>query len=331
MMHAGRKNAGQSNPKTKVPNPMSVNSVNSNTGASIALEALNQTNTQLAATQKQISTGYRVADASDDGAAYAVAQGVRSNVAILTAANNQLGNAQGLLGVTNTALSSATTQMTSIATDLTNLADSNGSSSTDYQAKLKTDITQLISNLNGASYNGQSLMGTFDTSTGATVTASTQQNVVTDETGTTTTLNPYTGGTDAGGTQALLSTAIQNLITVASAASPAAAQSAAQNALQAVPTPPATGSGTGYFSTLQTGLQNMANGSGAQTNFVTNQVTYNKSKIDSLNNGLGSLVDADLAAESAQLTSLQIKQQLGEQSLSIANQAPSGLISLFRG
>ena len=324
MMHAGRKNAGQSNPKTKVPNPMSVNSVNSNTGASIALEALNQTNTQLAATQKQISTGYRVNDASDDGAAYAVAQGVRSNVAILTAANNQLGNAQGLLGVTNTALSSATTQMTSIATDLTNLADSSGSSSTDYTSKLKTDITQLISNLNGASYNGQSLMGTFDTSTGATATASVSQNVVTDEIGTTTALNPYTGTTgDAGMSQSSLSTAIQNLLTVATAGTSAAAQ----NALQAS----GTGSGTGYFATLQTGLQNMANASGAQTNFVTNQVTYNKSKIDSLNNGLGSLVDADLAAESAQLTSLQIKQQLGEQSLSIANQAPSGLISLFRG
>ncbi len=323
MMHAGRKNAGQSNPKTKVPIPMSVNSVNTNTGASIALEALNQTNTQLAATQKQISTGYRVNDASDDGAAYAVAQGVRSNVAILTAANNQLGNAQGLLSVTNTALSSATTQMTSIATDLTNLADSNGSSTADYTSKLKTDVTQLISNLNGASYNGQSLMGTFDTSTGATATASASQNVVTDETGTQYTLNPYTAGTDAGGTQALLSTAIQNLLSVATAGTSAAAQ----NALQAT----GTGTGNGYFSALQTGLQNMANASGAQTNFVTNQVTYNKSKIDSLNNGLGSLVDADLAAESAQLTSLQIKQQLGEQSLSIANQAPSGLISLFRG
>jgi flagellin len=308
----------------------SVNSVNTNTGAMVALEALNTTNTQLAATQKQISTGYRVNDASDDGAAYAVAQGVRSNVAILTAANNQLGNAQGLLGVTNTALSSATTQMTAIATDLTNMADSSGTTMTaaQYSTKLSTDITQLVSDLNGASYNGQSLIGSF--SNGGTVsgTAATSQNVVTDEKGTTFALSPYgsgESGTAAASAQGSLATLIQNLVSVVTAGSSDAAQQALLSSSAG------TGATAGAFSALQSSLQNMANVSGAQTNYVTNQQTYNSSKIDSLNSGLGSLVDADLAAESAQLTSLQIKQQLGEQSLSIANQAPSGLISLFRG
>jgi flagellin len=69
---------------------------------------------------------------------------------------------------------------------------------------------------------------------------------------------------------------------------------------------------------------------GAQVNYINNQVSYNSSKIDALNAGLGSLVDADLAAESAQLTALQIRQQLGEQSLSIANAAPDMLLTLFR-
>ena len=54
--------------------------------------------------QKQISTGYRVADATDDGAAYAVAQSVRSSVSALTTANQQLGNVQGLLSTTSSAL-----------------------------------------------------------------------------------------------------------------------------------------------------------------------------------------------------------------------------------
>ncbi len=321
MMHAGRKNAGQSNPKTKVPIPMSLNSVNTNAGAAIALEALNSTNTQLASTQKQISTGYRVNDASDDGAAYAVAQGVRSNVSILTAANNQLGNSQGLLSVTNTALSSATTQMSSIATDLTNLADSSGGSisSEQYLSKFKTDVGQLISYLNGANYNGQSLVGSFSSTSGSVAGTTSSLSVVTDEQGTQYTLNPY-NGSNSGSTQASLADALVKLLTVSDATSAQAALSSS-----------GTGSASAAFSTLQTGLQDMANAAGAQTNYVTNQITYNKSKIDSLNSGLGSLVDADLAAESAQLTSLQIKQQLGEQSLSIANQAPSGLISLFRG
>jgi flagellin len=52
---------------------------------------------------------------------------------------------------------------------------------------------------------------------------------------------------------------------------------------------------------------------------------------DSVKEGLGSIVDADLAEESARLTSLQTKQQLAVQSLSIANQTPQSLLNLFRG
>jgi len=69
---------------------------------------------------------------------------------------------------------------------------------------------------------------------------------------------------------------------------------------------------------------------GASVNYVNNQISYNSDKIDSLNSGLGSLVDADLAKESAMLQSLQIQQQLGTQALSLANQAPQTLLSLFK-
>ena len=65
------------------------------------------------------------------------------------------------------------------------------------------------------------------------------------------------------------------------------------------------------------------NAYGAAQNYVSNQITFNNDKVDALNSGLGSLIDADLAKESAQLTALQIKQQLGVQSLSLANQAPT--------
>jgi flagellin len=69
---------------------------------------------------------------------------------------------------------------------------------------------------------------------------------------------------------------------------------------------------------------------GSEVNYVNNQVSYNNDKIDALNTGLGSLVDADLAKESAQLQALQIRQQLGTQALSLANQAPQTLLSLFK-
>ena len=81
-----------------------------------------------------------------------------------------------------------------------------------------------------------------------------------------------------------------------------------------------------HFNALSKALNTV----GAEVNYVNNQVSYNSDKIDALNVGVGSLVDADLAKESAQLQALQIRQQLGTQSLSIANQAPAALLSLFK-
>jgi flagellin len=77
-------------------------------------------------------------------------------------------------------------------------------------------------------------------------------------------------------------------------------------------------------------VNNALNTVGNSINYVNNETTYNNNKIDALNNGLGSLIDADLAKESAQLTALQIRQQLGTQALSMANQAPQTLLSLFK-
>nr|MCU0945992.1 flagellin [Rubritepida sp.] len=64
--------------------------------------------------------------------------------------------------------------------------------------------------------------------------------------------------------------------------------------------------------------------------YVDNQINFNKSIIDAQESGLGALIDADLAKESARLQALQIRQQLGSQALGIANQAPQVLLSLFR-
>jgi flagellin len=87
-----------------------------------------------------------------------------------------------------------------------------------------------------------------------------------------------------------------------------------------------TGTFVNQLNTIGTELNNY----GSATNYVNNQITYNSDKINALNSGLGSLIDANLAQESALLTSLQIKQQLGTQALSIANNAPQSLLSLFK-
>ena len=101
---------------------MSMNSVNTNSGAMVALQSLNRTNEQMAVTQKRISTGLKVADAKDDGASFAVAQKVRADIAGLSAANDQLGSARGLLDTTLQALGKVSTKMAEIKDTLVNLA-----------------------------------------------------------------------------------------------------------------------------------------------------------------------------------------------------------------
>ncbi len=330
-------------------------SVNTNTGAMTALMSLNATSTMLQSTEKQISTGYKVADATDDGAAYAVAQGVRSNVNVLSAVNNQLGSTQGLMSVTNSAINSATTLMTKMGTDLANMADAATTTEQGaYQTTFASDIQQLSSYLNGASYNGTSLIDksavslapgsdgattiTFVPPAAATA-APAAQNVVQDESGTQYKISSFVNQSGTMSTTAATITAagpngftsandlINQLVNIANGGT-----AAAKDALGTGTAGAAAAAGSGYstLNALSTQLNAQANTFAAQTSYINNQVTFNSSKIDSLNTGLGTLVDADLAAESAQLTSLQIKQQLGQQALSIANQAPSGLTSLFR-
>src|SRR6516165_3576403 len=117
---------------------MSLNSVNTNYGAMIALESLNKTNADLQTTQKQVSTGYRVADATDDGAAYAVAQSVRSTVGALTTANQQLGTTQGLLSTTQSGLNNISNTMASMRDVLVEMSNSNGSTYSQYQTQYKS-------------------------------------------------------------------------------------------------------------------------------------------------------------------------------------------------
>lgn len=69
---------------------------------------------------------------------------------------------------------------------------------------------------------------------------------------------------------------------------------------------------------------------GAAKAQVTGQIDYVSKLMDAVDKGVGSLVDADMNAESARLASLQVQQQLGIQALSIANQNSQNILSLFR-
>jgi flagellin len=290
---------------------MSLNSVNTNMGAMIALESLNKTNAGLATSQKRISTGYRVADSTDDGAAYAVAQSVRSTVGALTTANQQLGNVQGLLATTQSGLNDISNTMASMRDVLVSLSDANvsGNQRTQYVNQYKSLLANVQSFVQDAGYNGKTLIGNIAGSSGTF----TKINTIRNEAGATYGLLTYSGS------------ALYNAITFTAVwAMVGGTQAAAVAALLT------TGPTGGTFIVQQNSVGGELNTIGSNVNYVNNQVTYNSNRIDALNTGLGSLVDADLAKESANLQALQIRQQLGTQALSLANQAPQTLLSLFK-
>jgi flagellin len=276
---------------------MSLNSVNTNMGAMVALQSLNRTNEALNVTQKRISTGLRVNDAKDDGAAFAVAQAVRADVAGINAANEQLGGVKGILDTALSGLNKVSETMVKVRETLVRLADDtlNADQRAQYETQYTALQTQITNFISDATYNGRTLLSTTAPAGGDITTTR-------NESGTTYTITAVDGAAD--------------LIVAAAPADAAAAQAALADG--------------GNFDTVQTAISNALNTFGSDARYIDAQISYNKDKADSLEAGLGALIDADLAKESARLQSLQIRQQLGTQALSIANQAPQTLLSLFR-
>jgi flagellin len=283
---------------------MALESVNTNIGAMVALQNLEATQQQLSVTQKQISTGYRVADSTDDGAAYAIAQGIRSTVGALTSANQQLGNVQGLLSTTQSGLNNVSNMMASMRDVLVKLGDQSvqGTDRSNYETQYASMLANVKTFIDDASYNGKTLIGNIAGACAGYGTVTVARD----------------GSGDGYTIAALGVSGVYNSLANLTGSSVTVTAFAA--ALTA----------TGVFVNQQNTVGTDLNAVGSNINYVNNQITYNSDKIDALNSGLGSLIDADLAQESAQLTALQIRQQLGTQALSLANQAPQTLLSLFK-
>ena len=291
---------------------MSFNSVNTNRQAVFAMQSLNLTNSELGGVQKRVSTGYRVADAKDDGGAFAVAQAVRSDVAGVTAVGEQLGGVKGVLQTTFAALSTVSDTMKQVRTTLTRLADGtiNGDQRDQYEKQYELLTKQISDFIDDATYNGRTLLQTSlttATAAGGAVTTSGSVNG-----------GDITGIRNEGGGTFTIE-AVDGETLKLSTTAPADATTA-QGMIAA----------GGDFDDIDGLISTALNEFGASMQYVENQITYNAKKVDAMNDGLGALVDADLAKESSKLQALQTRQQLGIQTLGIANQGPQVLLSLFR-
>ena len=272
-------------------------SVNTNAGALIALENLNNTAQQLSKAQNIVSTGLAIGNAKDNGAIWSIAQTERSTVSSLDAVKSSLQTGQSIIDVANSAgttVSNLLTQMSQKA-----LAASDSSLSTASRAALNNDFValrnQITSTVQNASFNGVNLLN--GSVTKITSLANAQGTSV---------LTTNAANLTLGGSVITLS-ATASISTVALAS---AAITVVNVSLQNVDTALAT-------------LGTSSKALDTHLNFVSNLQ-------DTLTTGIGNLVNADLAKESATLQALQTKQQLGIQALSIANSSSSALLGLFR-
>ncbi len=274
-------------------------SVNTNVGAMIALQNLATTNRDLNMVQTRISTGLKIAGAKDNGAIYAIAQNMRADVAGLNAVKQSLSNGVSITDVAvaaGEAISDLLVEMKEkavAATDASLDTASRNALNADFVA-LVGQITNIVDN---AEFNGTNLIKSG---------ASNLVALSNDKGGTATTGNITVAAQDMS-TSNGLAVAASVLTTVA----------ASQTALIKV---------EAAITTVNSALASLGTGSKKLT---THEIFIGKLR-DTLKAGIGNLVDADLAAESAALQSLQIKQQLGVQALSIANAGPSSILGLFR-
>lgn len=273
-------------------------SVNTNVGAMIALQNLDATSRNLSIVQSRISTGLKVSGAKDNGAIYAIAQNMRADVAGLNAVKQSLSNGVSITDVAvaaGEAVSDLLIEMKEKA-----LAATDASLDTASRNALNADFTALVGQItnivDNAEFNGTNLI-----SNGAS-----NLSVLSNDSGSTTNGTITVTAQDLSITSGL-GVATAGLTTVA------AAQSALADVESAI-------------TTVNSGLA--ALGTGAKK-LEVHDVFVGKLR-DTLRAGIGNLVDADLASESAALQSLQIKQQLGVQALSIANAGPGSILGLFR-
>ena len=268
-------------------------SVNTNIGAMVALQSLNKTNKMLDITQQRVNTGLRVAGAADDASSYQIAQGMKGDQAGYQAVQIALGLGAATV---NTALKAGESVADLLTEMKAKIVQANQSGlDNNSQSALNSDVaaltTQITSIVNSAAFNGKSLIASGATSL--------------------TVLSTVGGSVISVSAASIDTTALGiNAITVIGSSGAAAALTAISSAI--------------------TLAASKLGGLGSSSKAVSIQNDFTSKFIDILTEGIGTMIDADLAKESANLTSLQIKQQLGTQALSIANARPQSLLALFR-
>jgi flagellin len=301
---------------------MPINSIVTNAGALTALQGLNTTNKLLDMTQKRVNTGFRVNDAKDDGASFAIAEGLRGNVKGFEAVSEQLSKAKGTVGVALEAMNRVSDTFQDIENVLVKLADDNVTG--DQRAQYEDDYVALVNEakrfIDNADFGGVNLL---EEDTVTSVIANLDGTSTIDLSGL-----DLDADTGTNSIATFFATTTAGTLAEGDTAAPADAAAARDSLTTAANTGGATVA-SDVFAEAKTQVGDVLATLGQESRSLDNQISYVNVIKDAVDVGIGDIVDADLAAESAKLQSLQIRQQLATRTLSIANQAPSVLLGLF--
>lgn len=275
-----------------------MSSILTNNSAMVALQTLKSINNDLSKTTSMISTGKEVASAKDNSAMWAISKVMESDVSGFKAVSDSLS-----LGESTVAVASAgAEQITNLLNEMKEKVVAATGENVDH-TKITADITQLkeqITSVIAASqFNGTNLLDTAGNA-GISVLSSLDR--------------------DAGGTVTAAN------IDVASV------DFEANLDLTTIDTSDAA-TAEASLTDMETLIQTAVDGAaalGASSSRISDQNDFVGKVSDAIKSGIGTLVDADMEEASARLQALQVQQQLGVQSLSIANQAPQSILSLFR-
>lgn len=272
------------------------NSVHTNTGAAIALQNLNSTTSRLDLTQNRVSTGLKVQGAKDNAAVWAIAQNQRADFSALDSVKNSMNRATSIADVSLAAGAQISDILVEIREKAVAAADPGASQASRdaYNDEFQSLLTSLQSFADNAIFDGENILN------GASNTALTF--IASADASETITLNRQ----DLSRTGLALPASLD----LTSTANAGTALTAVKAALDTA---------NSRLATL-----------GAEAKQIERHNVYVSKLMDSVEAGIGNLVDADLAKESARLQALQVQQQLGVQALSIANQSPQVILSLFR-
>lgn len=274
-------------------------SVNTNKSALIALQNLNATNEKLEQVQSKINTGLRVANAKDNAAVYAIAQKQRADFSSLGAVKMSLDRATSITDVALSAGQQISDILVQMREKVVGAAEDSASATTKkaFDDEFQTLLAAISQFSDSAEFDGVSVLN-------GTLTA--DLNFLANADG-----DSYISLTPQDFT---ISGAAINL-----------------DGTNLTGTTTATKS---VLASLDLAIVNVTAAlaeMGAQSKQIEKHVTFVSKLQDVLETGIGNLVDADIAKESARLQALQVQQQLGAQALSIANQQPQTILQLFRG